>query len=329
MQSISLPNNDLRRHGLPMLCALLAIVAVFAVRPWIGDEFPPMVWLPSILLGAWYGGLVVGLVATSLDALAAAYLLPPMNSFRVEGREAWIHLGMVAFYGLLVSWLCESRRRALASRKRALDDAREARMESQMNQRALAYANANLKHVVNAFIEHDGAAGRRPFADAMVSYSRITGARPQVQPVDAGAVVQRVVARFAPSVRHAGGDITSEREMPTIDADPAQLAQVFENVVDNAVKFRGADPPRIRIFSEPRKDYWVFTVADNGIGIIPARWEEVFGLGVRLEAGRCPGAGMGLPIAKRIVENHGGLMWLTSEAGKGTTVRFTIPNRAG
>jgi chemotaxis family two-component system sensor kinase Cph1 len=99
-------------------------------------------------------------------------------------------------------------------------------------------------------------------------------------------------------------------------------------LLDNAIKFRSAEQLRIQISAEERSDRFIFSVADNGIGLVPALWDQAFVLGRRLHGDRYPGAGMGLAMAKRIVENHGGRIWLVSEAGQGTTVRFTIPRKA-
>jgi light-regulated signal transduction histidine kinase (bacteriophytochrome) len=116
--------------------------------------------------------------------------------------------------------------------------------------------------------------------------------------------------------------------LPTVMAEGAQLAQVFQNLIGNSLKFRGERPPHIHISAVDSAGEWTFSVSDNGIGIDPQYRERIFTMFQRLHTrAQYPGTGIGLAICKKIVEHHGGRIWVESEPGTGTTFRFTIPHQ--
>ncbi len=128
--------------------------------------------------------------------------------------------------------------------------------------------------------------------------------------------------------------ITESHAMITIDplprawADGAQLAQLFQNLIANGIKFRSDGPPEIVIHAEQDDDQIIFSVRDNGIGIAPEYHSRLFGLFQRLNSRRqYTGTGIGLAICKKIVERHGGRIWVESHAGEGSSFRFSLPKR--
>lgn len=111
-------------------------------------------------------------------------------------------------------------------------------------------------------------------------------------------------------------------------ADRSQMGQVFQNLIGNAVKFRGTAKPVIRISAERKDQEWVFSVADNGIGIAPEHAEIIFVIFKRLHTrAEYPGSGIGLAICQKIIERHGGKIWVESKPGEGATFKFTLPAR--
>jgi PAS domain S-box-containing protein len=123
------------------------------------------------------------------------------------------------------------------------------------------------------------------------------------------------------------GTVVEAGRLPTLPVDKVQMIQLFQNLISNAIKYRGKDAPVIRIAAEETGDEWVFSVGDNGAGIPPEYKEYVFGLFKRLHGHDHAGSGVGLAICKSIVERHGGRIWVESEVGQGSTFRFSISTK--
>ena len=128
------------------------------------------------------------------------------------------------------------------------------------------------------------------------------------------------------SIQEADARITSDA-LPRLPVDSTQMEQLFQNLIGNAVKFRSKQPPEIHIAASHRPGEWVFSVRDNGIGISPQYAERIFMIFQRLHTRRkYPGTGIGLAICKKIVERHGGKIWVDPSPGKGSIFHFTIPD---
>jgi signal transduction histidine kinase len=134
-------------------------------------------------------------------------------------------------------------------------------------------------------------------------------------------LMSEVADDLAPSLASATVDIG---DLPEIDGDPRQLRRVFQNLIGNAVKFRGSEPLRIAVAAAPDREEWVVTVSDNGVGVDPARATDIFGMFSRADTQR-EGAGIGLAVCRRIVEAHGGRIWVEPAANGGSAFRFTLP----
>ena len=116
-------------------------------------------------------------------------------------------------------------------------------------------------------------------------------------------------------------------ELPNVMADPIQMEQLFQNLIGNAIKFRGENKPEIKIGKEIINSKWLIYIKDNGIGIDKKYKDLIFIIFQRLNQNNYPGTGIGLAVCKKIVERHGGKIWIESETGKGSTFYFTIPKK--
>jgi light-regulated signal transduction histidine kinase (bacteriophytochrome) len=169
-----------------------------------------------------------------------------------------------------------------------------------------------------------GAARMRALINDLLDYSRVGRSALERQLVDSAAVLDGALADLAPAMAESGAKIT-RGQLPQVAADPAQLGQLLRNLIVNAIRFRGDDPPVVDVRAERVGDYWQFAVRDNGIGIDPRHHERIFVLFQRLHGRERPGTGIGLAICRKIVDRHGGRIWVESEPGKGATFFFTIP----
>jgi PAS domain S-box-containing protein len=174
----------------------------------------------------------------------------------------------------------------------------------------------------------DGARRMQELINDLLTYSRVGSRALELQSVDTGLVVDRVVADLAGAIEDSGGQV-SHAELPTIRADAMQIQQLFQNLIANGLKFRRPDvPPEVLVSARRSTGAWTFAVSDNGIGIEPQYLERIFVLFQRLHSrAEYPGTGIGLAICKKIVERHAGTLTVHSEPGQGTTFEFTLPDR--
>ncbi len=185
--------------------------------------------------------------------------------------------------------------------------------------------------------------------DDLLSYARVTTRAKPFEPIDCNAVLGAALFSLQQAIDDSGAVITADR-LPTVPGDEMQLVQLFQNLIGNALKYRRAVPPTIhlsaRLVSKPPASEfwdgdrqapvhgsltaagkeWLFAVSDNGIGIDPRYFDKIFQIFQRLHSdeGEYPGTGIGLAICSKIVDHHGGRIWVESEPGKGSTFSFTI-----
>jgi signal transduction histidine kinase len=171
----------------------------------------------------------------------------------------------------------------------------------------------------------EGAQRMQVLIQDLLAFSRVGRNGPGSGSVDCNAVLQEVVQTLDSAVQESGATVT-HAELPTVWADRTQVAQLFQNLIGNAIKFRGKEPPAVAMQAEKAGQQWQFSVSDNGIGIDPEHAENIFVVFQRLHARtEYPGNGIGLAICKKIVEHYGGKIWVESQAGQGSTFKFTLP----
>ena len=145
-----------------------------------------------------------------------------------------------------------------------------------------------------------------------------------LSPVDCNRLLSQALLNLQPEIRRSHAIVTSDL-LPTVVADEVMVLQVFQNLIGNSVKYRSAAAPEIHVSVVRAGDRWQFSVRDNGIGIDQADAARVFDMFRRLDEDRIPGAGIGLALCRKVVERHGGRIWVESELNRGAAIRFTIP----
>lgn len=170
----------------------------------------------------------------------------------------------------------------------------------------------------------DGAIRMQTLIDDLIAYSRVSTKGQTLEPTDCKGVVDRSLANLRAACEHSAAVITRD-PLPTLRADASQLTRLFQNLLGNALKFKSTRRPEIHIGASRLDNGWEFSVRDNGIGIDGKHIQQLFVIFNRLHTrAEYPGNGIGLAICKRIVERHGGRIWINSLPGRGTTVHFTL-----
>ena len=171
----------------------------------------------------------------------------------------------------------------------------------------------------------DGARRMQGLIRDLLAYARVSSQAKTLQPTDSQTVLRAAVRNLRATIEKSGAEITCG-ELPVVSADEGQLMQVFQNLIGNACKFRSQKAPRVEVGAQAAGNMWQFSVVDNGIGIDKESGGRLFQMFQRLHTREeYEGTGIGLAIAKRIVERHGGKIWFDSVPGEGTIFHFTIP----
>jgi PAS domain S-box-containing protein len=173
----------------------------------------------------------------------------------------------------------------------------------------------------------DGAMRMKQLIEDLLAYSRVGTKGKDFRPVEVEKPVRRAITNLKAAIEESGASVTYD-PLPTLPADEMQLAQLFQNLMGNALKFRSASVPRIHIEVSEKPDHFEFAVRDNGIGIEPQYFERIFMVFQRLHnKGEYPGTGIGLAICKKVVERHGGHIRVESRPGEGSAFIFTLPKQ--
>jgi PAS domain S-box-containing protein len=188
------------------------------------------------------------------------------------------------------------------------------------------YANA-LDSDAHEFIAYavDGAARMKELIAGLLQYSRLDGNQDSYEQVAVQEILDRALSNLSVAISDSRAQITHD-PLPQLQADSLQLTQLFQNLIGNAIKFRGKEPPTIHVGAERKGEEWQFSIKDNGIGIAPEYQGRIFAIFQRLHTRtEYAGTGIGLAICKKIVERHNGRIWVESDVDKGSTFYFTMP----
>jgi light-regulated signal transduction histidine kinase (bacteriophytochrome) len=171
----------------------------------------------------------------------------------------------------------------------------------------------------------DGVIRMQALIKDLLEYSRVGTRGKAFTPENCTQAVEQALSNLRSTVENTGSKITCDT-LPVVMADVSQLSRLFQNLIGNAMKFCNRKPPKVHISAKQKGDDWVFSVKDNGIGIDPKHFERIFAIFQRLHTREeYEGTGIGLSLCKKIVERHGGRIWVESAVGKGATFFFTIP----
>jgi len=288
---------------------------------------------------------------TVLVRLDREHVHAPIN------RLMWTVVGVglllvmpLAGFGVWASWRLVRDNRDLALSRKALEESIDELARSNADLQQFAYvASHDLKEPLrmvasytqllarrykgkldsdaDEFIRYavDGANRMQWLINDLLAYSRVTVQDKVFEEVDCNGVLGEVLSDLRVAVEESRAVVTCD-PLPTVMADRVQLGQLFQNLIGNAIKFHGEEPPRVHVSAERRLNEWLFSIRDNGVGVDPEYAERIFVIFQRLHnRGEYPGTGIGLAICKKIVERHGGRIWVVSQTGQGATFHFTLP----
>ncbi len=170
----------------------------------------------------------------------------------------------------------------------------------------------------------DGATRMQAMIQDLLAFSRVGRAESGFQEIDLNAAVKLALENLQPAIKESGAVVKCD-SLPMLKAHRIQMVQLFQNLIGNAIKFRGNQPPLIQIGAEQKNGEWIVSAKDNGIGIAVEYSEIIFAIFQRLHTrSEYPGNGIGLAICKKIIERHGGRIWVESKEGQGSTFKFTL-----
>ena len=288
---------------------------------------------------------------TVLVRLDREHVHAPVN------RLIWTFAGVgllivtpLAGFGVWASWRLVRDNRDLASSRKALEESFSELARSNADLQQFAYVASHdlqeplrmvasytqllarrykgkLDSDADEFISHAVAGANRMqgLIKDLLAYSRVTAKGQAFVEVDCNGVLEEVLSDLQIAVEESRAIVTHD-PLPTVMADRRQLGQLFQNLIGNAIKFRGKEAPQISVSAERRPNEWLFSVRDNGVGLDPQYAERIFVIFQRLhDREDYPGTGIGLAICKKIVEHHGGRIWVVSQTGQGATFYFTLP----
>jgi PAS domain S-box-containing protein len=173
----------------------------------------------------------------------------------------------------------------------------------------------------------EGAMRMQELIKDLLEYSRVGTKGKAFKPTDCSLILNKAISNLKVAIEESRAEVTHD-SLPTVMANGVQLTSLFQNLIGNAIKFHGAEAPRVHISAERKGDEWIFSVRDNGIGIEPKFADTIFAVFQRLHSSdKYPGTGIGLAVCKKIVDLHDGRIWVESKPGRGATFYFTIPER--
>ena len=327
----------------------LALLLLIVLKPFFAVTAEPLFFV-AVLGSTWYGGLGAGILATAAaNFMLKDFLVPPLDSLSVGFPSVLGQMGLFTVTALALSVFADRRRSAeqglhhvqerIAKLQRANEDLQQfativshdlqepLRTVANFVQRLAQRYQGQLDTDADEYIHFavDGVARMQQRIQGLLVYTRIGSQERKVTVIDCEGLLQRVLQDLRVRIAESEAEVTSD-PLPTVRADETQLGLVLQNLLSNALKFRREGSLRVHISAQRHRSEWVISVRDNGIGIDPRQAQRIFVIFQRLHTPReYPGTGIGLASCKRIIEQHGGRIWVESEPGQGATFYFTLP----
>lgn len=174
-----------------------------------------------------------------------------------------------------------------------------------------------------------GARQMQTLIEDLLSYSRVEARSRPFEKIELSDVFGQVLEQLEASITDAGAEVTAD-ELPAVAGDRSQLSQLLQNLIGNGIKYHGEQPPHVHVSAARTDDTWTISIRDNGIGIDPRHHQRIFEIFRRLHTEQAyPGTGIGLAVCRRVLQRHGGEIWVESEPGRGSTFHFTLPQSVG
>jgi signal transduction histidine kinase len=345
-----------RGYVMAVLLVALAIPLTFAIRPVFGGKAPLAFFTIAVLLSAAYGGIWAGVFATLLSVGMVGWLFQESIFLLALSQSSLV---LFAALGITISAIMQVLHRTNAKLAAARTELEIANKQLSQRSEALTRSNEELQRFAYA-VSHDlqtplrnigtlttllvrrnsdldkdskeyaqlivrGVKAMESMIKGLLDYAAATADRRDRAASNSNTVIEQVLHNLRYLI-DAENAVITVHELPIVQANEDRLAQVFSNLVTNAIKYRSNRKPEIHISATDNGTQWVFKVTDNGIGIDMRHADEIFGLFKRLHGSdEYEGSGIGLAICKAIVERNGGVIWMESEPGKGSTFFFTIP----
>jgi chemotaxis family two-component system sensor kinase Cph1 len=342
---------------MPLLLVGVAILLTFAIRPLFSGKAPLIFFTIAVVVSAAYGGLWAGVFTTLLSVVMAGWLFEQSIVVLALSQSTLV---LFAALGVTISAIIHLLHRANAKLAAARVQLELANNELSQRTEALSRSNEELQRFAYA-VSHDlqsplrnigtmaalllrrnneildkdskeyarvivsGVQRMESMIKGLLDYAGATADTHHSASSNSHAVLEQVLQNLRSLIDAESAVITFD-ELPVVQANENRLAQVFSNLITNAIKYRSNRKPEIHLTATDSGKDWVFKVADNGIGIDMKYADEIFGLFKRLHGGdEYEGNGIGLAICKAVVERSGGNIWVESKLGEGSTFFFTIP----
>jgi signal transduction histidine kinase len=347
-----LPPPDGWRRGLLIVVGVIA--ATFLLMPLkLSGQSAGISILAMIILAGRAGGPIPGALAPPLIfAIVRAVTRGPASLLGFTLREVF-NTALLSALGAGIGVAARNRRRALAllqQHSALLEQQATELRRSNQDLEEIAYAAShdlqeplravsgycqllqmefgdNLDEAAREYIRKsvDGIHRMQALIKGLLVFSQMQRKGEFFERVDCEAVLQESLANLSTAIEESGATISSDA-LPAVPGNKSQLVQVFQNLIGNAIKYRSDRPPHIQIRVERRVREWLFSVQDNGIGIPVQFRSQLFTIFKRLHnREQYPGTGLGLALCKRIIERHGGTIWIEGDADRGSTFSLTLP----